>query len=282
MAYKIEIAKDEDMYEIMSILWKCFEDPYQPVLRVFFPILNNDREASLITATDGQRQEYKESYPELIWLKVVDEKTNTIVAGAKWYFFQRNPFGPKPGESEGQDPSSEVAVWYPEGVGRDFATLAMHAFEKPRVNMGQKPHSCIVSPPGYSSLKYRLSSIFFTANITVFQVLNIIFTVPEHRGNGIGRAMMDWGLAKSDELGLESWLNASEFGYPLYQKVGFLTYGSNNVEVAIPEHYTEAQRAEWEHYKKILLPLNNAVMWRPASKGKFIIGETVTPWAKWD
>ncbi|CRG91108.1 hypothetical protein PISL3812_08156 [Talaromyces islandicus] len=257
MTYKIEIAKDEDLSELMRILWHCFEDPYQAVLRVFFPILNNDREASLLTATNGQRQEYKESYPELIWLKVVDKKTDKIIAGAKWYFFQRNPFGPKPGESESHDPSSEVAVWYPEGVGRDFATLVMRAFERPRVKMGQKEHSCIVTP-GYLSSQYCF-------------LLNIIFTLPEHRSKGIGRAIMDWGLAKTDELGLETWLNALPLGFPLYHKVGFLTYGSNNVEVAIPEHYTEAQRAEWEEYKKILLPVHNAVMWRPV-RGKFVIG----------
>jgi hypothetical protein len=167
MTYKIEIAKDEDMPEIMGILWKCFEDPYQPILRVFFPILDNDREASLLTATNGQREEYKEAYPELIWLKVTDEKTNTIVAGAKWYFYQRNPFAPKPGESH--DPSSEVAVWYPEGVGRDLATLVMHGFEKPRTRMGQKEHSCIVSP-GCPSLQCFcfLVSLLFSPQLTIY------------------------------------------------------------------------------------------------------------------
>lgn len=133
----------------------------------------------------------------------------------------------------------------------------------------------------YNAFVFCFSTLFFTADNVTFQVLNIIFTHPEHRHKGIGRAILDWGLAKADGLGLDSWLNASSFGFRLYQSVGFLTYGSNNVEVAIPEHYTEAQREEWEQYKKILLPLNNAVMWRPAG-GKFVIGKTVTPWAKWD
>ncbi|KAK9320288.1 hypothetical protein V1517DRAFT_329833 [Lipomyces orientalis] len=110
MSYRIEVAKDEDLYELMTILWRCFEDPYQAILRVFFPILNNDREAS-----SGQRDEYKESHPELIWLKVVDDKTNKIIAGAKWYFYERDPFLPNPGDSDGHDAASEEAVWYPEG-----------------------------------------------------------------------------------------------------------------------------------------------------------------------
>lgn len=145
MPFSIEIAKDEDLHELMQVLWTCFENPPQGILRVFFPILNADREASLLTASDGQRDEYKEAYPELIWLKVVDDETDKIIAGAKWYFYQRNPFAAGPGDTNGHDPLNEEALWYPEGVGRQFATLVMHAFEKPRVLMGQRPHSCKLS-----------------------------------------------------------------------------------------------------------------------------------------
>ncbi|KAH8703270.1 putative GNAT family acetyltransferase [Talaromyces proteolyticus] len=249
MSYRIEIAKDEDLYELMTHLWRCFEDPYQGLLRIFFPILNNDREASLLEASNRQREEYRETYPELIWLKVVDNKTNKIIAGAKWYFYERNPFLPKPGDSDDHDPTNEEAFWYPKGVGREFATLAMHAFEKPRTTMGQRPHS----------------------------FLNIIFTLPEHQRKGVGRAILDWGLAKADRLGLESWLDASVYGLPLYQKVGFLTYGRNNVQVEMPANYDADQKAEWEHYKSIMLPVECTVMWRPAG-GKFSVGKTITLW----
>ncbi|EEA25331.1 hypothetical protein TMatcc_006444 [Talaromyces marneffei ATCC 18224] len=249
MSFSIEIAKDEDLHELMGVLWTCFENPHQGILRLFFPILNDDREGSLRAASDGQREEYKEAYPELIWLKVIDDETGKIIAGAKWYFYERNPFAAKPGDPHGHDPLTEEAVWYPEGVARQFATSAMHAFEKPRVVMGQRPHS----------------------------FLNIIFTLPEHQRKGIGRAILGWGLAKADKLGLESWLDGSVFGFPLYQSVGFLTYGSNNVSVKMPDDYSEQQQAEWEHYKKIILPIEHAVMWRPTG-GKFVIGETVTPW----
>lgn len=145
MAYKIEVAQDADMPELVAVLWDSFERPYQGILRNFFPILNNDREASLLAAIEGQREEYKDSYPELIWLKVTyhengEDTKGKIVGGAKWYFFQRNPFVPKPGSDH--DPTTEEAVWYPEGPGRTFATAAMHAIDKPRMTMGQGPHAC--------------------------------------------------------------------------------------------------------------------------------------------
>jgi hypothetical protein len=145
MVYKIEVAQDADMSELVAVLWDSFERPYQGILRNFFPILNNDREASLLAAIEGQREEYKDSYPELIWLKVThhadgEDTKGKIVGGAKWYFFQRNPFVPKPGSDH--DPTAEEAVWYPEGPGRTFATAVMHAIDKPRMTVDQGPHAC--------------------------------------------------------------------------------------------------------------------------------------------
>lgn len=145
MGYKVEVAQDADMAELVAVLCNSFERPYQGILRNFFPILNNDREASLLAAIEGQREEYKNSDSELVWLKATyhtnDEDTKgTIVGGAKWYFFQRNPFVPKPGSDH--DPTAEEAVWYAEGPGRTFATAVMHAVDKPRMTMGQGPHAC--------------------------------------------------------------------------------------------------------------------------------------------
>ncbi|EED16410.1 GNAT family acetyltransferase, putative [Talaromyces stipitatus ATCC 10500] len=253
MPYKVEVAQDADMPELMEALWDAFEKPYQGVLRNFFPILNNDREASLLAATNGQREEYKSSYPELIWLKVTyreDDNQNSkgkIVGGAKWYFFQRNPFAPKPGSDH--DPTAEEAVWYPEGPGRTFATAAMHALDKPRMTMGQGPHA----------------------------FLNIAFTVFEHRRKGVSNLFLKWGLSRADELGLESWLDASTEGRPVYTKLGFVPYRMNNVNPAMPSSYTEEEKAEWEKLEKEILPMDSMTMWRPLG-GKFVEGETVKPW----
>jgi hypothetical protein len=89
MPYKVEVLQDGDLPELTKVLWLSFEQPYQGILRSFFPILNEDREASLVEATNGQREEYKSSYPELIWLKVVhypennadEERDDGIVKG---------------------------------------------------------------------------------------------------------------------------------------------------------------------------------------------------------
>ena len=51
MVYKVEVAQDADIAELVAVLWDSFERPYQGVLRTFFPILNNDREASLLAGS---------------------------------------------------------------------------------------------------------------------------------------------------------------------------------------------------------------------------------------
>lgn len=161
MEYKVEVAQDADMAELVAVLFDGFERPYQGILRNFFPIFNNDREACLLAGIESQRKEYKNSDSELIWLKVTyhanDEDTKgTIVGGARWYFYQRNPFVLKAGSDH--DPTTEEAVWFPEGPGRTFATAVMHGIDKPRMTMAQGPHAC------------KPNFLFFGMRIAFFQI----------------------------------------------------------------------------------------------------------------
>jgi GNAT superfamily N-acetyltransferase len=55
----------------------------------------------------------------------------------------------------------------------------------------------------------------------MYAVLNILFTHPEHRRQGIGRMLVQWGIDKANELGVEFWLNATPIGKPLYEQLGF-------------------------------------------------------------
>ncbi|KAI2629339.1 acyl-CoA N-acyltransferase [Hypomontagnella submonticulosa] len=43
----------------------------------------------------------------------------------------------------------------------------------------------------------------------------------EYQGRGIGKQLLQWGLAKVDDAGVESYLAASPAGAPLYAKHGF-------------------------------------------------------------
>ncbi|KAL2867524.1 putative GNAT family acetyltransferase [Aspergillus lucknowensis] len=244
--FQLRIATEDDFPEIYAKLWEAFENPFQGVLRLFFPIVNNDRAESLKACIAGQLDEWRQNQPNLVWVKVVDthEGGEKLVAAAKWFFYPENPHtGPHVGQV--------VADWYPEGIGREFATLAARQFERPRETMATRAHA----------------------------FLHIAFADAEYRGRGLGRLLMDWGTRIADERGLEAWLDASEFGAPLYEKYGFRPITVNRVKPVPQRELSDEEAKEWKFYEETLLPIDEIVMWRPP-KGVFVEGETVVPWEK--
>ncbi|KAK6510913.1 hypothetical protein TWF506_010001 [Arthrobotrys conoides] len=60
-------------------------------------------------------------------------------------------------------------------------------------------------------------------------------THPSHRKLGIGRALVGYLCTLADEMGLEVYLDASDFGMGLYEKFGFETVeGVGNRAVSVP------------------------------------------------
>lgn len=50
-----------------------------------------------------------------------------------------------------------------------------------------------------------------------------VYTSPEYRGRGVGRKVVNWLIEQSRKRGVKKiYLEASESGYPLYQKMGFV------------------------------------------------------------
>ncbi|KAL2803095.1 acyl-CoA N-acyltransferase [Aspergillus granulosus] len=240
--FEIHVVTDTDFPSLFATLWDSFENPYQGILRLFFPVLNNDRPTSLETCTASQLEEYHQQQPNVTWITVVDTLTdNRIAAAAKWYFYDENPFG----EQEG---GYHEADWYPEGLGREFATLAVRQFEAPREKMARRGHA----------------------------FLHIAFTHPSYRRQGLGKMFMEWGLRIADERGLECWLDATEFGVPLYAHFGFRAILVNCVKPIPEREISTAEQKEWKYYEETLLPINVTVMWRPP-RGVFAEGETVMP-----
>ncbi|KAF5858192.1 hypothetical protein ETB97_004694 [Aspergillus alliaceus] len=52
-------------------------------------------------------------------------------------------------------------------------------------------------------------------------VLDYLATDPEQQGKGVGTQLLKWALQKADTLNARMYLEASEVGYPLYQKHGW-------------------------------------------------------------
>lgn len=71
--------------------------------------------------------------------------------------------------------------------------------------------------------------------------LQICFTDPAYRGRGAGSLMMGWGVRKADEMGLDSFVEASEIGSHLYKKFGFVTVSEEQTDTTVPNPSKEWQ-----------------------------------------
>ena len=53
-------------------------------------------------------------------------------------------------------------------------------------------------------------------------VLEVLATHSDFRKRGLASKLLEWGCAAADSEGLESYLDASVFGKPLYEKFGYV------------------------------------------------------------
>jgi len=54
-----------------------------------------------------------------------------------------------------------------------------------------------------------------------YLMLNSLATHPEHHHKGAGSMLLEWGLRKADEDGLDIYLDSSRLAKPLYEREGF-------------------------------------------------------------
>lgn len=52
-------------------------------------------------------------------------------------------------------------------------------------------------------------------------VLNILYVHPEHRRRGVDSRLIKWGFDKADEMGVETFVEATAEGKPTYAANGF-------------------------------------------------------------
>ena len=54
-----------------------------------------------------------------------------------------------------------------------------------------------------------------------YVLLDILTTHPDHHRRGAGTMLLKWGIDKADQLGLDSYLEGSSLGRPLYERHGY-------------------------------------------------------------
>jgi len=240
MGFKLEEVDATNIAEFTELIeceWISYENPYQTFFRLFCPVFGEGPDAHDNSVKEAVKHqlEWHQSDPTSYWQKVVDDR-GKIIAAALWKICPTNPF-------EHPDDHSE-AYWFPEGGQRDFVTNCLERFDAPRQRMAPRPQL----------------------------YLNIIYTHPDYRRQGAGDMIMDWGIKKAEEMGVEMWLDATIYGIPLYKKHGFVVVNENNL---VPE--TDETDEEWMKIKEELAPMTLWQMWRPKD-GKYEEGVTQKPW----
>ncbi|KAM4057932.1 acetyltransferase (GNAT) family protein [Hirsutella rhossiliensis] len=74
---------------------------------------------------------------------------------------------------------------------------------------------------------------------------------PKHQGRGVGSALLRWGTRACDERGVFAWVHSSEPAWRMYEKSGFQTIRSLDVdldEYAPMPPPNEGPGAKWGHY----------------------------------
>lgn len=66
-------------------------------------------------------------------------------------------------------------------------------------------------------------------------MLEACWVEPQYRRQGLGTLLLNWGLEKADELGLETFLESTECGKELYAKNGFTLLHEFTWEPTAPE-----------------------------------------------
>ncbi|TVY67371.1 hypothetical protein LSUE1_G008643 [Lachnellula suecica] len=94
----------------------------------------------------------------------------------------------------------------------------------------------------------------------------------DHQKKGVGSSLVKWGLRKADELGIESFVEATDAGRKLYQKYGF----SIIMKVLVDAENGTQERHEMIQ-KLTPQPIQYWAMWRPKG-GVLMDGATQTLW----
>ncbi|KAF7715441.1 Uncharacterized protein PECH_007137 [Penicillium ucsense] len=114
-------------------------------------------------------------------------------------------------QADGQEKIVSLAIWhfYPEPKAVD----EWKDIEWPANAQGE---ACNAFIRGMAALRKKHMSG------KTFGHLQVLATLPEYRGFGMGSALVKIGLDEGMKMGLKVfWLEASADGYPLYQKFGF-------------------------------------------------------------
>lgn len=141
------------------------------------------------------------------YLKVLDDETGQMVAGALWRFqpedIEKSRMG---GNMREQDEAAKMAAAFSAARTEMWEAFRGEFFP-------DQPYASMIDLPLVRNLP--------TFAYHVLPDLQILVTLPEYRRRGAGSQLIEWGTKRADERGLKCVLMASPSGLGVYLKHGF-------------------------------------------------------------
>jgi len=143
-----EVISDSDFDELIPLLWHSYSQPRIALLPLLFPS-EDDSPETREKAVQMSKQVFlkmRHADPSGHWLKVLDTDNGEIIGGCRWHVHESDPYEKARGKPF-------VALTYPEGTERDFASLVLGQVLNPRAERYVRPHTRM--PADFTQLFYN-------------------------------------------------------------------------------------------------------------------------------
>lgn len=189
LSLAISLLKPEEAEQYMRIRHIAFQHDVNKIFYFNAPG-HEPSEATLNRVTRGIAEGIAKN---VFYLKCVDTTTNQMIAGARWRYVRP------------EDPNATFRTW--DEVNKELTIPEPFAESNPEVFRAF--HEL------FGETKRKL------LGTRPYWVLDTLVTHPEHHRRGAGGMLLKWGCEKADEAKMETYLEASEMGAPLYERYGF-------------------------------------------------------------
>ena len=111
--------------------------------------------------------------------------------------------------------------------------IVMSAFGQSESRLDEMRRYLEIQPDGYFVAEQAgiMLGMVGAIDYGTFAYIGLMVVWPEFQGRGIGRLLMEHLLGWLDQRGTPSLLDATEMGYPLYKKLGFVETDLSSVYI---------------------------------------------------
>jgi GNAT superfamily N-acetyltransferase len=207
MPFTLSLATEADLPTLVRAQYAAFH-PADTMHVLIYPSPHQVPESVIEKTVKRHLASWKEN---VTWVKVVDDETGDVVAGAKWVFW---PEAAK--EEEKRWPDTVEVNWVKEKAPDGEIEVIDGVELPPNAGKGVDDREYVswVMEEFFGRRRERIQS--------AAALLDVCYCHPGWQGRGAGKLLVRWGTQRADELGVKGFVEASYEGRRLYESCGFV------------------------------------------------------------